>query len=47
MNAIALNSAVFNGARIIGPAVAGIVMAGMGTGKAAFYDAEDRNGCQL
>lgn len=38
MNAIALNSAVFNGARIIGPAVAGIVMAGMGAGMAFFIN---------
>jgi predicted MFS family arabinose efflux permease len=30
MNAIALNSAVFNGARLIGPAVAGMVMAEFG-----------------
>ncbi len=32
MNAIGLNSAVFNGARIIGPAIAGILMAGLGIG---------------
>jgi MFS family permease len=32
MNAISLNSGVFNGARIVGPAVAGIVMAGIGIG---------------
>lgn len=31
-NAIALNSAVFNGARIVGPAVAGILVAIVGTG---------------
>ncbi len=31
-NAIALNSAVFNGARIIGPAVAGVLVAVVGTG---------------
>ena len=30
LNAIALNSAVFNGARLVGPAVAGIIMAGLG-----------------
>lgn len=30
MNAIALNSAAFNGARLIGPAVAGIIMANLG-----------------
>lgn len=33
-NAIALNSAIFNGARIIGPAIAGIVMATIGPGAA-------------
>ncbi len=32
MNAIGLNSAVFNGARIIGPTIAGILMAGLGIG---------------
>jgi len=32
MNAIALNSSMFNGARIIGPAVAGIVVAKIGEG---------------
>ncbi len=32
INAIALNSAVFNGARVIGPALAGIVVAAMGEG---------------
>ena len=30
-NAIALNSAVFNGARVVGPAVAGILIAIVGT----------------
>lgn len=30
MNAIALNSSIFNGARIVGPAVAGIVVASLG-----------------
>jgi predicted MFS family arabinose efflux permease len=34
MNAIALNSAVFNGARVVGPAVAGALIAGYGTGTA-------------
>lgn len=29
-NAIALNSAVFNGARIVGPAIAGIIMRAWG-----------------
>jgi len=32
MNAIALNSSMFNGARVIGPAVAGIVVARIGEG---------------
>jgi MFS family permease len=32
MNAIALNSSMFNGARIVGPAVAGIVVAWVGEG---------------
>jgi MFS family permease len=32
MNAIALNSSMFNGARIVGPAVAGILVAGIGEG---------------
>ncbi len=32
MNAIALNSSMFNGARVIGPAVAGILVAGIGEG---------------
>lgn len=32
VNAIALNSSMFNGARIIGPALAGIVVAGIGEG---------------
>jgi MFS family permease len=32
VNAIALNSAIFNGARVIGPALAGIVVAAMGEG---------------
>ena len=34
MNAIALNSTIFNAARIIGPALAGIVMATIGAGTA-------------
>ena len=38
MNAIALNSAIFNGARIIGPALAGIVMANIGAGSAFFIN---------
>jgi MFS family permease len=32
MNAIALNSSMFNGARIVGPAIAGILVASMGEG---------------
>ncbi|MDI6870410.1 MAG: MFS transporter [Bacillota bacterium] len=36
MNAIALNSAIFNGARIAGPGIAGLVMAAWGPA-AAFY----------
>ncbi|MBW8485720.1 MFS transporter [Actinomadura parmotrematis] len=31
-NAIALNSAIFNGARLVGPAVAGVLIAAIGTG---------------
>jgi MFS family permease len=32
MNAIALNSSIFNGARILGPSIAGILIAGIGEG---------------
>jgi MFS family permease len=32
MNAIALNSSMFNGARIVGPAIAGVVVAAVGEG---------------
>ena len=32
MNAIALNSSMFNGARVVGPAVAGIIVAAIGEG---------------
>src|SRR5947199_3441594 len=39
MNAIALNSSMFNGARIIGPAIAGIVVAKIGEGWCFFADA--------
>lgn len=39
MNAIALNSSMFNGARIIGPAIAGIVVAKIGEGWCFFSDA--------
>src|SRR5258705_9236818 len=36
MNAIALNSSMFNGARVIGPAVAGILVASIGEGGGFF-----------
>ncbi len=39
MNAIALNSSMFNGARIIGPAVAGLVVARIGEGWCFFSNA--------
>jgi MFS family permease len=39
MNAIALNSSMFNGARILGPAVAGIVVAWVGEGWCFFVNA--------
>ncbi len=39
MNAIALNSSMFNGARIIGPAIAGIVVAWVGEGWCFFANA--------
>ena len=32
LNAIALNSSMFNGARIVGPAIAGILVAVVGEG---------------
>jgi MFS family permease len=32
MNAIALNSSMFNGARLVGPAIAGLLVAGIGEG---------------
>ena len=32
LNAIALNSSIFNGARVLGPAVAGVMIAGIGEG---------------
>jgi MFS family permease len=38
MNAIALNSAMFNGARIIGPAAAGLLVARYGVGPAFFLN---------
>jgi len=39
MNAIALNSAMFNGARIIGPAIAGVLVASIGEGWCFFVNA--------
>ena len=39
MNAIALNSSMFNGARIVGPAVAGLVVARIGEGWCFFSNA--------
>jgi len=37
-NAISLNSAVFTGARVIGPAVAGLLIAAVGTGWCFIYN---------
>ncbi|HEY3971437.1 MAG TPA: MFS transporter [Candidatus Sulfotelmatobacter sp.] len=39
MNAIALNSSMFNGARVVGPAVAGILVARLGEGWCFFANA--------
>ena len=39
INAIALNSSMFNGARIVGPAIAGILVAGVGEGWCFFGNA--------
>jgi MFS family permease len=39
LNAIALNSSMFNGARIVGPAIAGIVVAAVGEGWCFFANA--------
>jgi len=39
MNAIALNSSMFNGARVIGPAVAGVLVAWIGEGWCFFANA--------
>ena len=39
MSAIALNSAVFNSARVVGPAVAGLLIAAYGVGTAFFINA--------
>jgi MFS family permease len=38
MNAIALNSSIFNSARIVGPAVAGVLVASIGTGWCFFVN---------
>jgi MFS family permease len=38
MNAIALNSGVFNAARVVGPSLAGILIAGYGVGTAFFIN---------
>jgi MFS family permease len=38
MNAISLNSAMFNGARIVGPAIAGFLMAKVGIALCFFID---------
>ncbi|HTC85250.1 MAG TPA: MFS transporter, partial [Candidatus Acidoferrum sp.] len=37
-NAVALNSAMFNGARVLGPAIAGLVIAAFGVALAFFID---------
>src|SRR3954447_3062629 len=39
MNAIALNSSMFNGARIVGPAIAGLLVAAIGEGWCFFANA--------
>jgi len=39
MNAIALNSSMFNGARVVGPAVAGVLVARLGEGWCFFVNA--------
>src|SRR5438552_5037491 len=39
MNAIALNSSMFNGARVVGPAVAGLLVAAIGEGWCFFANA--------
>ncbi len=41
MNAIALNSSMFNGARVIGPAVAGVLVARLGEGWCFFANARE------
>ncbi len=49
MNAIALNSSMFNGARIIGPAIAGILVASIGEGWCFFANSRElhRRDCRL
>ena len=44
INAIALNSSMFNGARIVGPAIAGIVVAAVGEGWCFFGNAVSYTG---
>ena len=39
INAIALNSSMFNGARIVGPAIAGLLVAAVGEGWCFFVNA--------
>ena len=39
LNAVALNSSMFNGARIVGPAIAGILVAAVGEGWCFFANA--------
>lgn len=39
LNAVALNSTVFNGARVLGPAIAGVLVAGVGEGWCFFANA--------
>ena len=38
LNAIGLNSSIFNGARVVGPAIAGLVVAGIGEGWCFFVN---------
>jgi hypothetical protein len=46
MNAVSLNSGIFNGARIVGPAIGGIVMAKVGiSASSASKSRAGRNGC--
>ena len=48
MNAIALNSSMFNGARVVGPAIAGILVAKIGEGWCFFANAVElhRGNCR-